>query len=109
MDCYVNASNLTLRIVSSLRELRNRDLAEELTLTEAADRSGYSPGHLGRLVSQGTIPNAGRLHAPRVRAVDLPKRAKNPARGKSRSYDPIADARSLRARQGKPLSGDSNT
>ncbi len=46
-----------------------------LTLGEAAARSGYSAGHLGRLVRQGTLPNAGRRNAPRIRASDLPVKA----------------------------------
>jgi hypothetical protein len=46
-----------------------------LTLTEAAHRSGYSREHLGRLVATGTIPNAGRPNAPRIRVADLPRKA----------------------------------
>lgn len=45
-----------------------------LTLGEAAARSGYTADHLGRLVRQGRIPNAGRPHAPCVRLADLPRR-----------------------------------
>lgn len=46
-----------------------------LTLTEAARVSGYSADHLGRLLKRGSIPNAGRAHAPRIRRADLPRRA----------------------------------
>lgn len=45
-----------------------------LDLQDAAARSGYSADHLGRLVRQGRIPNAGRLHAPRIRLRDLPRK-----------------------------------
>lgn len=45
-----------------------------LDLQDAAARSGYSADHLGRLVRQGRIPNAGRLHAPRIRMRDLPRK-----------------------------------
>ena len=45
-----------------------------LNLTEAAKRSGFSRGHLGRLVRQGRIPNAGRPNAPRILLSDLPIR-----------------------------------
>ena len=48
---------------------------EVLNLTEAADESGYSTAHLGRLVRVGTIPNAGRPNAPRIRRGDLPRKA----------------------------------
>lgn len=43
-----------------------------LNLQEAAAASGYSPDHLGRLLREGRVPNAGRTHAPRIRAGDLP-------------------------------------
>jgi len=46
-----------------------------LTLREAARESGYSPDHLGRLVRDGAIPNAGRPRSPRIRRKDLPRKA----------------------------------
>lgn len=51
------------------------DLA--LTLAEAAAESGYSPDHLGRLVREGKIPNAGRPGAPRIARRDLPERPRS--------------------------------
>jgi hypothetical protein len=48
---------------------------ETLSLARAARESGYSAGHLGRLVRAGTIPNAGRPQAPRIRRADLPRKA----------------------------------
>ena len=47
-----------------------------LTLEEAKRVSGYSGDHLGRLVREGKIPNAGRRYAPRIRRRDLPRRAR---------------------------------
>ncbi len=67
-----------------------------LTLAEAAARSGYSTGHLGRLVRQGKIPNAGQPRSPRVRVVDLPARPSAVvAERRPRKYDADTDARSL--------------
>jgi len=43
-----------------------------LSLQEAAEASGYSADHLGRLLREGRVPNAGRTHAPRIQASDLP-------------------------------------
>lgn len=43
-----------------------------LSLPEAARLSGYSSGHLGRLIRKGEIANAGRHCAPRIRRQDLP-------------------------------------
>ena len=53
--------------------LRNGDL-DTLTLTAAAQRSGYSREHPGRLVREGSIPNAGRPNAPRICLADLPRK-----------------------------------
>ena len=74
--------------------------AKRLTLQEAAELSGYSADHLGRLLRDGKLRNVGRKHAPRILLGDLPKRIpKCLAPGLSRSYDPLTDARSLRVRR----------
>ena len=57
--------------------LRERD-DTTLTLTEAARESGYSREHLGRLVRDGKIPNAGRPGAPRIARRHLPLKRQNP-------------------------------
>ena len=49
------------------------------SLVEAARESGYSADHLGRLVRDGKIPNAGRPGAPRIALKDLPRKASAPA------------------------------
>jgi hypothetical protein len=51
-----------------------RDSAETVTLTEAERISGYSADHIGRLLRNGTVSNAGRKNAPRVRLSDLPRK-----------------------------------
>ena len=45
---------------------------EVLNLTQASRVSGYSREHLGRLLKEGTIPNAGQLGAPKIRRGNLP-------------------------------------
>ena len=55
--------------------LRQRD-ETTLTLTDAASESGYSADHLGRLVREGKIPNAGRPGAPRIARRLLPLKEK---------------------------------
>jgi hypothetical protein len=59
--------------LESALNAQNMDL---LTLTQAARVSGFSADHLGRLVREGKITNFGRQNAPRVRAADLPRKAK---------------------------------
>ena len=46
-----------------------------LTLRQAAEESGYSADHLGRLLREGTIPNAGRPRAPRIARGHLPMKS----------------------------------
>ncbi len=53
--------------------LRERD-ETTLSLTQAARESGYSADHLGRLVREGKIPNAGRPGAPRIARRNLPRK-----------------------------------
>jgi len=45
-----------------------------VNVNEAARRSGYAPDTLSRMVRDGTLPNYGRKHAPRLRVADLPLR-----------------------------------
>jgi hypothetical protein len=56
------------------RALAEYDL-EALTLQRAADESGYSYGHLQRLVSDGELENIGTSGSPRVRRGDLPRKS----------------------------------
>ncbi len=48
---------------------------ELLNLTEAARVSGYSREHLGRLLKDGKIPNAGQPSAPKIRRGNLPTKS----------------------------------
>ncbi len=52
--------------------------SEALTLEAAATESGYSLDHLGRMIRDGKLANAGRKHAPRVRRCDLPRKPSSP-------------------------------
>ena len=45
-----------------------------LNLQQASEESGYSADHLGRLVREDKIPNAGRQGAPRIARRDLPNK-----------------------------------
>ena len=72
-----------------------------LTLREASARSGYSVDHIGRLLREGALHNAGRKGSPRIRAGELPRK---PPRGVGSrgAYDPVADAESLAQRRRRP-------
>lgn len=88
---------------ASLVERALQEQADErLTLAEASARSGYSPDHLARLIREGRLPNAGRPHAPRIRAGDLPRRSPRHnvvVTNGPRPYDPLADARAIGSRR----------
>jgi len=73
--------------------LRRWDRAT-LTLTEAAQESGYSADHLGQLVRDGEIPNAGRPGAPRIRRADLPVKS-SPSPEPHPSTTPDVDVTSI--------------
>lgn len=48
---------------------------ELLSLHRASEESGYSIDHLGRLLREGKISNAGRRAKPLIRRCDLPVKA----------------------------------
>ena len=61
------------------------DESEEapLTLKEASELGGYSEDHLGRLLREKKISNAGRKGAPRIRRADVPTKSGYVAPGAS--------------------------
>lgn len=70
----VDGAKLCDELLADLDEARRASDDELLTLREAAQRSGYSADHLGRLVREGKLLNAGRPHAPRIRSAMLPRK-----------------------------------
>ncbi len=50
---------------------------ELLNLTQASRVSGYSREHLGRLLKEGRIPNAGQPGAPKIRRGNVPTKSAN--------------------------------
>lgn len=64
------------RCADQLESALAESAEEPLTLSEAAEQSGYSPDHLGRMVREGKIRNAGRPNAPRIARGDLPVKPK---------------------------------
>ena len=75
LEPYAPAAATAFREAADLAEGAWRDFqGEELSLKEAAEESGYSEAHMQRLIAEGSIPNAGRKHKPKVRRGDLPKK-----------------------------------
>jgi hypothetical protein len=109
LDALVDGAALIDQLLIDVEDLLADEAEVELTLTAAAARSGYSRGHLARLVRQHRIPNSGKRGAPRVRLGDLPirpgatiasqTRANDDDDPPSACYDPRTDARSLASRR----------
>jgi hypothetical protein len=66
--CEVHARELT--------EAVGRHEAELLTLSVAAEYSGYSTSHLRALIADGTLSNVGRKGSPRLLRGELPRKAR---------------------------------
>lgn len=73
-NATVSAAELCEEILNDFDAFVAAGSEVSLNLQEAAAESGYSPDHLGALVRQGKIPNAGRPNAPRIRRSDLPRK-----------------------------------
>jgi hypothetical protein len=65
------------RCANRLEEAFRQMEDEHLTLGAAAEESGYSAAHLGRLVREGKIANTGRPNAPRIARRDLPLKSES--------------------------------
>jgi len=74
MGGAANAATLIDAMLTEVRTLLKSKDDEVLSLSQASIESGYSTDHLGRLIRNGTIPNAGRRGSPRLRRSDLPVR-----------------------------------
>jgi hypothetical protein len=96
---FVSGAGLLTEVLTDFQAVIAAESQALLTLPEASLRSGYSVEHLGRLVREGTVPNAGRKGAPRVKLADLPRKPAALVAKGPRAYDPGADARNLLGRQ----------
>ena len=69
-------AKLVHHLSDRLLEAACRSKEEVLTLAEAAAESSYTIAHLGRLIAEREIPNAGKKGSPRLRRSDLPRKPK---------------------------------
>lgn len=67
-------ANLIESLVEEAQVFLADQSEETVNLQRASELSGYSAAHLGRLIRQGKIPNAGRPGAPRIALKDLPRK-----------------------------------
>lgn len=59
------------KLVASLREIRGAALDASITLTQAAQATGYSTKQISRWVKAGKLENVGAPQSPRVRRRDV--------------------------------------
>ena len=76
------------RCAEELEDALHDQEATLYTLQEAAAISGYTAGHLGRLVREGKISNAGRCSAPRIAHRNLPVKSDVASRHPRQHLDP---------------------
>lgn len=70
----VDGATLCDELLADLDQAIRASDDELLTLSEAARLSGYTADHLGRLVREGKLANAGRPGAPRIPRGALPRK-----------------------------------
>ena len=71
---FVDGQRLISEMLADVESAFRTEEAELLNLKEAAEVSGLSADHLGRLIRTGRLPNLGQRHRPRVRRGDLPQK-----------------------------------
>jgi hypothetical protein len=91
LKAQVDGARLCDEVIADLEAMLSAEREAVLTLREAAEASGYSEGHLARLVRSGSIPDLrppgsrGHIH---IRASDLPQRS-------GKKHTSIADVHGL--------------
>ena len=102
LGAHVEGVAVADEILADLALLEQCEGDEILSLAAASSESGYSSDHIARLIRKGTIPNAGRPNAPRVRRGDLPRKPtilqSQPKDGISRAQIARSVVNSLRER-----------
>jgi hypothetical protein len=71
----VDGAALLAEVLADFQAVTGDDGDETLNLQQASRESGFSADHLGRLLRDGKLPNAGRANAPRIRRRHLPYKA----------------------------------
>lgn len=94
LHVQVDGAALACEIVNDLQQIAESDGTDELTLSAASGLSGYTVDHLSRMLRDGTIANAGKKGAPRIKRADLPARPKRGlAKVNGTTYNALTDAR----------------
>lgn len=87
----VPPAELLERVAVELEDEREAHESEPLTISEAAEASGFSSSHLYHLLQAGQLPNAGEKNAPRIRRGDLPRKGTRIQDGSQEGGPDLAD------------------
>ena len=102
VGAHVDGAKVIVEFLADLATEDREEADQLLTLTRAAQLSGYSAEHLARCIRTGKILNAGGKNRPRIRRADLPKKPKKSLElGAEKAYNVDADARSILSRRGE--------
>ena len=65
LDARVDGAKLCSEVLADLHHLAD-SAPDTVTLAEAAELTGRTADHLGRMIRRNQLPNVGRKHAPRI-------------------------------------------
>src|SRR5437879_6009615 len=102
LGIHVDGERFCREVLADFEAVISAEDDRLLTLTDAAEASGYCRDHLRRLYRQGVLPGERRGRRIFFRSVDLPRKPKSERIQSSGRYDPVADARQLMARLTRP-------
>ena len=73
-NCLTQAEMLE-QLIQEAAEYEMVESERTVTVAHAAQMGGYSESQIRRMLRQGTIPNSGRVGAPRIAVKDIPYKA----------------------------------
>ncbi len=102
LGVLVDGERICREVLTDFESVIEAENGRILSVSEAAEASGYSPEQLRRLYRQGALPGERRGKRVSFRFADLPRKAGARRRQTSGPYDPVADARELMAKLMQP-------
>ena len=95
----VNGESVCKEVLDDFLSVLESAANELITFNDAAIISGYSADHLRRLARKGKLPVQREGNRRLINIADLPKKPRMVASSGTGSYNPVADAQSLRNRR----------
>src|SRR3989442_10908154 len=102
LGIHVDGERFCREVLADFEAVISAEDGRLLSLTDAAEASGYCRDHLRRLYRQGVLPGERRGRRIFFRSADLPRKPKSEPMQSFGRYDPVADARQVMARLSRP-------